>query len=170
MSAIKLKSENPKMSWVISKNPESGMVSKGLRLGVAFGWFTPNQEDEYNVYFKDADDEVSFKTFRDEQFEYLNMSRFNSALFIVNSIDEFFRSSYKTMEESDVSGEYENSFFINMIEIKNERYLTSFKKFFNDFDIEYENTISNNYRVTVKTKKSIHELLNFIALFAIFNA
>jgi 2-polyprenyl-3-methyl-5-hydroxy-6-metoxy-1,4-benzoquinol methylase len=167
MSIVQLKSDNPKMSWVISKNPESGMLVKGLRLGTAFGWF---KDSAYNVFFKDAEDEVSYKAHQDEQFEYLNSSRFNSALFILNTIDEFFRSAFKEKHELDVSDSHKNEFFINMINVKNERYITAFQKYFEDYEVEYENIAGDNYRVVIRTEKSIHELLNFVAVFGIFNA
>ena len=59
MAIIKLSSTNPKFSHVIMKNPASGMQIKTLRQGFSFGWF--KDESEYCVYFKDSDDEISFK-------------------------------------------------------------------------------------------------------------
>lgn len=169
MSIVSVSSTNPNFSFVIQKNPDSGIKLQSLRLGIAVGWFSKSNST-YNIFFKDAEDEISYKIHPDEQFEYLNLSRYNSALFIINAIDDFFRSAYKNQDVSIDTAGFENSFFINMIEAKNERYIKAFANYFTEYKVEYEALVANNFRVTITTQKSLFELLNFVALFANFIA
>jgi SAM-dependent methyltransferase len=168
MSIVQLKSENPELSYVIKKNPDSGLKLTGIGQGVACAWFSSNNQS-YNILFRDAEDEITYKDYQDQMFEYLNLSRYNSPLFVINSIDEFFRSAFKIKEEKDKPG-YEHSFFINMMLVKNSRYIDAFADYFDDYKIEYKELVKNNYQIKITTKKSIFELLNFVSLFATFHA
>ncbi|GJM70546.1 hypothetical protein HMSSN036_27620 [Paenibacillus macerans] len=69
-------------------NPHSGMLLRSIRKGMAYGWYTG--EHTFNVYFKDADNNISYKQHEQENFEYLNVSRYNTPLFPLNAIGEFF--------------------------------------------------------------------------------
>lgn len=176
MSIVQLKSENKMLSFIISKNPSSGLTAKTLRKGVLFGYFTKGEETSYNVFFKDGSDEVSFPAYEGEDFEYLNETRYNSASFVVNAIDEMFRSAFKSNEFNTPSGPKKDkggeisTFFINMIHVRNKRYIDAFEDYFPNYKVDAELICGNNYRITITTKKSIFELLNFVSLFAIFNA
>jgi len=176
MSIIQLKSENPMFSYIISKNPKSGLSAKNLRKGIVFGYFTEGDESSYNIFFKDGSDEVSFPAYEGEEFEYLNETRYNSASFVVSAIDEMFRSAFKSPEFSTPNGDIKesegkmSSFFINMIHIKNERYIAAFEDYFPEYKVDAKLINRNNYQITITTNKTIFELLNFASLFGIFNA
>ena len=170
MAIIQLHSDNPNLSWIIEKNPATGMTLKSLRQGTLFGWFG-KENTSYNILFRDGQDEVSYKSHPDEDFEYLNASRYNYTLFIVNAIDDFLRTAFKKRNEKDLESVYTNSFFINMMNIKNKRIVDNFNNYFlNEFKIESELIVGNNYKIKITTKKSIHELINYLSLFSIFNA
>lgn len=89
MAIVQLRSENPAFSYLIRKNPASGLTLRSVRKGIAYGWYS--EASVYHVYFKDADNEVSYKQFAEERFEYLNVSRYNTPLFPLNAINEFFQ-------------------------------------------------------------------------------
>jgi len=76
MAIVQIRSTNPQLSFLIKKNPNSGMILRSIRKGMAYGWYT--DEQTFNVYFKDADNEVSYKQHEQENFEYLNVSRYNT--------------------------------------------------------------------------------------------
>lgn len=78
-----------------------------VRQGLAYGWYS--DEATYNVYFKDADNDISYKQNGSESFEYLNVSRFNTPLFPLNAVNEFFSTPFKSQDERDAEG-YEHSF------------------------------------------------------------
>lgn len=176
MSIIKLSSENKYFSFIISKNPNSGLSAKSLRKGVLFGYYSEGDEKSYNIYFKDGSDEVSFPAYEGEDFEYLNVTRYNSASFVVSAIDDMLRSAFKSPEFSTPSGEMKDSggnvstFFINMIHIKNERYIAAFEDYFPEYQVDAKLINGKNYQITITTKKTIFELLNFASLFGIFNS
>jgi hypothetical protein len=84
MAIIQVRSTNPQFSYMIKKNPNSGMMLRSIRKGMAYGWYA--DEQTFNVYFKDADNEISYKQNEQENFEYLNVSRYNTPLFPLNAI------------------------------------------------------------------------------------
>ncbi len=176
MAIASLKSKNPDLSFIISKNPETKLFGKQIRQGNAFGWFHEN-DSRFNIYFKDGDDEISFKTKADEQFEFLNSTKFNSTIFVLSCINEFLKTTFNSNKYTDLSkeikfdtGGFETEFFVNMMYISQERNITLFQKYFTDYTIDYTHIVDKNYSISIKTNKSIHELLNFVGLFSILQA
>ncbi|CEH30517.1 methyltransferase [Aneurinibacillus migulanus] len=167
MAIIQIKSSNPDFSFIIKKNPASGMQLRSIRKGIAYGWY--HGTDTYNIYFKDADTDISYKQHRDETFEYLNVSRYNTPLLPLNAIAEFLSATFKNKNEKDKDG-YENSFFVNMIHIKYPRYIDFFNKHFTDFHIEIEQHIHKSYKMTIKSNRSIYKLVNFANVLFLFLA
>lgn len=164
MAILQLKSQNDKLSYIIRKHPDSGMQIRSLRLGTSFGWYS--DEFTYNLYFRDAGNAVSYKVHVDEQYEYLNTTRYNSPLFVLGVLSEFFQYNIKNQDKLDVDG-FENSLLINMINSKG-RYIEHFNNYFQDVSITSEKIIHNSYRVVLTTNKSIHYLINITNLLALF--
>ena len=165
MAIVQLKSTNPNFSFVIRKNPQSGMLIRSVRKGLAYGWYT--DESCFNVYFKDADNEVSYKKDADEQFEYLNVSRYHTPLFPMKAISEFFSSAFKEAQEQDVIG-FEHTFFINMIHLDRMHYVEFFRKHFPDCEFDYKHQAHKSYSLTIRTTKSIYYLLHVVNVFCVF--
>lgn len=168
MAILQLKSNNPKFSHIIFKNPSTGMLIKDLRKGHLFGWYS--DDTTYNCFFKDASNDISYKSHPDESFEYINTTRFNSAMFVVNTFSELFSYTLKRDLEQDISDAYEHEIILNMLHVTAPRYLEFFNKHFDDFTIDFEEIAFKNCRIHIKTKKTLRELLNFTSLFVIFNA
>jgi SAM-dependent methyltransferase len=162
MSIIQLSSIDTNFGHIIKKNPNSEMQLRPIRKGMAFGWYTENGIN-YNIYFKDGDNVVSFG---DGEFEYLNKSKYNSSMFVLNAISDFFSSTVK--EEISIDTISEKSFMINMIHIKNISQLKQFEKYFTDFKLEYEVYADKSYKLIIKTDKSWHLLLNYVNLLMLF--
>jgi len=165
MAIIQVKSTNPHFSFVIRKNPVSGMLIRSIRKGLAYGWYT--DESCFNVYFKDADNEVSYKKDANEDFEYLNVSRYNTPLFPMKAISEFFSSAFKEQQEQDEHG-FHHQFFINMIHIERMNYFESFKKHFPDCEFTCIHQAHKSYSLTIGTTKSIYYLLHVVNVFCVF--
>ncbi|WP_134686848.1 class I SAM-dependent methyltransferase [Brevibacillus migulae] len=165
MAIVQLKSTNPTLSFLIKKNPNSGMILRSIRKGIAYGWYTDSST--YNVYFKDADNEISYKQVQQENFEYLNVSRYNTPLFPLNAINEFFSAPLKAQDERDVEG-YEHSFFINMIHIELVRYIDIFARHMKDFSFEIKHHAHKSYSLTVTTRKSLYQLLHVTSVLCLF--
>lgn len=141
------------------------MLLRSVRKGMAYGWYTDAQT--FNVYFKDADNEISYKQHEQESFEYLNVSRYNTPLFPLNAISEFFSAPLKVQGEADTEG-YEHTFHINMIHVELERYIHFFEKHLLDFTFELTHLAHKSYSLTVKTKKSMYELLHTVSVLCLF--
>lgn len=165
MAIIQISTQDPNLGYIIRKNPASGMQLKSIRQGTAFGWYSKNNT-AFNIMFKDADNAVSFG---DQEFEYLNTSRYNSPVFVLNAISEFFSSTVKEQIEMDVNG-IEKSFYINMINVRSIFQLHNFEKHFPEFEIEYNPYVSKSYDITIKTTKSFHQLFNYVNLLMMFIA
>lgn len=165
MAIIQVTSENPDFGFIIRKNPASGMQIKSIRQGTAFGWYSKN-DTAFNIFFKDADNAVSFG---DQEFEYLNTSRYNSPVFVLSAIGEFFSSTVKEQIDIDVDNG-EKTFFVNMVDIKYMHQIKHFEKYFPEFSIELVNHAAKSYSLKVTTTQSFHKLLNYMNLMMIFVA
>jgi 2-polyprenyl-3-methyl-5-hydroxy-6-metoxy-1,4-benzoquinol methylase len=167
MSILQLKSSNPEFSYIIKKNPNSGMIIKSIRKGHAFGWYS--NDDTYNIYFKDAENDISYKEDKDQQFEYLNVSRYNTPLFPLNAISEFLKSTLNEQTEQDQNG-YLNVLTVNMLHIELVRYIDFFKKHYPDYNFETKHLAHKSYTLTISTNQSVYKLLNVASSLFIFLA
>ena len=166
MAFLQLTSTNPDLSYIIKKNPASGMLVKQMRMGRAFGWFSSDYM--YNVFFKDADNEVSYKSSPDESFEYVNTSRYSSPMFVINAITDFFNSAVKKQEEKDVAG-FTHTITMNMVMMRSPRYLGIFNQHFTEFFIDHEEVAPKTFRIQVTTRRPLRDLLNYVNLLALFS-
>ncbi|WP_150274957.1 class I SAM-dependent methyltransferase [Paenibacillus tepidiphilus] len=165
MAIVQVRSTHPQFSFLLKKNPQSGMQLRSVRKGLAYGWYT--DEQTYNVYFKDADNEISYKQNEQESFEYLNVSRYNTPLFPLNAINEFLSAPLKAQHERDTEG-YTHTFFINMIHIELPRYIEVFGKHLKDFTFETDHLAHKSYSLTVTTTKSLYHLLHTVSVLCLF--
>lgn len=163
MTYLQLSSTNPNFSFILRKNPSSGMNIKACRKGRLFGWYTDART--YNIYFRDSDTEVSYGS--GEEFEYMDVTRYNAPMFVINAFHELL-NHMKKADEKDVVG-YENILKINQMKCK--RYnIDKFKSHFLGYEFKFEELVNRNFRIEIKTKNTIRELMNLGQLMAIFNA
>lgn len=171
MSCMSIYSDNPKLSWIINKNPETGMIVKKARRGKLFGWYSKDNK-QYNIYFHDAIDEISFGKTQDSEFEYIDSTRYSSPLFIGIACQSFLHSVMNNLNEELDTEEYYSRITIPTIEIKSINKVKSIFEYFKDYSIRAE-VINhdrdfpnyNIYSLTIESKnKSIHELINLIYL------
>lgn len=165
MAIVQVKSTNPKFTFLIKKNPGTGMQIRPVRQGMAYGWYS--DESAFNVYFKDADNGISYKQHADENFEYLNVSRYNTPLFPLNAINEFFSAPFKTQDDRDEEG-YEQSFYINLIHVERVRYIEFFDKHMKEYAFTLQHQAHKSYTLTVTTNKSLYHLLHVVSVLCLF--
>jgi len=166
MATLKLTSDNKDFSFVIKKNPSSGMIAKSIRKGTAFGWYS--EENTYCVAFFDGMDELSFAKKRNEEFAFIDRTRYNAPLFISVAIREFFQTALKN---SDNEKDTLSKNFIEVSSVEIERF-PLFQKIiscFNGFKVEAlplkQEENYDNYSLKISTEnKTIYELLNFAYL------
>lgn len=166
MAFMQIGSTNPKFSFILKKNPSSGPLVRSIREGHLFGYYS-NGDKIFNCFFKDSDTEISYKKFKDEEFEYVNPSRYNAPEFVLDSISEFLEHIIKKENEFDIEG-YDNFLKINMVNIKR-KYLDIFKRYFKDITFDEEEICGNNFRLKFSTKGTLKFLISFTQLFAFFN-
>jgi hypothetical protein len=165
MCLIELESDNPDFSYVIFKNPSSGMQLKAIRKGTAYAWYPPNQTNRYLIYFADGYDEISYKENKDQIFDYLNKLRYNSPLFVLNSLSEFFKSTLKQVQQKDRGSN--NSFKSYNVQIKPSalKVMQRLQLFFPGFTISVDQKASENYEITISNGNTIYELLNCVTVY-----
>lgn len=165
MAIVQLRSTNPQLSFIIRKNPQSGMQLRPVRQGIAYGWYS--DEATYNVYFKDADNEISYKKNEGESFEYLNVSRYNTPLFPLNAVNEFFSAPFKALDARDAEG-YEHSLYIQMIHIERLHYIRFFEQHLKGYTFKLEHQAHKSYSLTITTHKSLYHLLHVVSVLSLF--
>lgn len=165
MAILQLTSTNPQFSFLIKKNPNSGMQLRSVRQGMAYGWYS--ESSAFNVYFKDADNEISFKQHQGESFEYLNVSRYNTPLFPLAAIGEFFADPFKNHDERDTEG-HEHVFYINLIHIEKTRYIEFFQKHLEEYSFSLRHAAHKSYALTITTQKSLYHLLHTVNVLCLF--
>jgi len=160
------KEKNNNLGYIIKKNPNTNMILRKIRKGIAYGWYSNNNQS-YNVYFKDADNEVSYGN---QEFEYLDTKRYNAIQLYQNILNEFFSSTLKNISEEDKEtiGK-EKEIYINLIYIKNIKDIIIFQKYFNEkYKIEITHIEGKSYKLNIKTKQSFYELFNFFNILTLF--
>lgn len=167
MAIVQLRSTNPDLSFVIKKNPNSGMMLRQVRKGLAYGWYSC--PSTFNIYFKDADNDISFKRDAKDDFEYLNVSRYNTPLFPLSAINEFFSAPLKAQDSRDEEG-FEHTLHINMVHIHLARYIEFFNKHMTGFTFETEHLAHKSYSLTIKTRKSLYQLMHVASVLFLFLA
>lgn len=173
MAILKIKSKNKNLSFVLQKNPNSGLYVRSHKNGVLFGYFPLVNEktqllSEYIIHFKDASDNVSYKRHPDEQFEYLNASKYNDARFINDAIQNVLHSARESKGDSekyDVIAEQE--IFVNLCETEF-RTIDIFHRYFDTVSIEEKEISKDNYQLSFKSTSTLSYLLKVVNLFSIF--
>lgn len=169
MAFMQISSTNPKFSMIMCKNPASGMIAKRIRKGVAYGFYSKGREDQYNIFFQDDYDEISFSKYTNQEFEYLDSTRYSSPLFVFSAVKEFATSALKKQLEDDKEG-FENVIRIASFHSKKFDLLEHLFEYFPDYHVTTHPVGALDYALTIKTSKSIYELLNFTYMISLMAA
>ncbi len=167
MAIIQLGSANPAFSFLIKKNPASGMVFRGIRKGVATGWFSA--EGKYQVFFQDAQNTISFKGKNEPDFDYLNLSKYTSPFAYLQMINEFFKSVYTKENVQDEFG-FKNQIVFSMIFVQKEHYLRFFSQHFGNYNFTMKKKAEKYYEVAIETEEPLVNLLKLANMFCLFLA
>jgi len=161
MGILTVSSTNPDLSYILQKNPATILAEKkpfrrSLRKGNLFGWFTNKDATEWRMFFKDSDIDTSFGN---QDFEYLDRSRYSSPQLPISIISEALRSASINRDEKDVDGFMATCKF--SMEVKY-RVMTRLISSLGDTCMEVENPTDNEdgpWDVTIKAP-TVHEVLN----------
>lgn len=164
-----IRSTNPNLSFIISKNPNTQRsnnqsFTKSLRKGKIHGWFT-NNDTEFRCLFIDSPTETSLINQRGD-FEYLDRTRYASPYLPIGIITEMFRSATQEISEHDVVGQYSHSVEI-LIELSQRRNAESFIRHYTDVAIEFRELTGNLGVVSIASTHSLYQILNLVQVFCI---
>jgi hypothetical protein len=170
---IEITSTNPMMSFIIEKNPNTQRESnlafeRELRKGRLYGWFLDDQT--FRMMFVDAKTESSFN--KNQQFEYLDRTRYSSSYLPVAAIGTMLAKAMKVHNEHDLSG-YDSTFSC-LIELSNfglaQRMLRSMPEI-TLTPAEFNGKPCRDlFHMKVTTNKSIHQMLNMVQVFCVMQA
>lgn len=130
---ISLKSNNPQLSYLLSKNPNSLPLGRKVRKGHALGWF--NGEDNYVVSFFEClrtTGSVSFSRNPKDDFAYLYDGEYCDLYCAVSLLNEYFRTLINE-DENEYDGDFENSITVHSI-----KWPKIWNKILKFFDVQYE--------------------------------
>src|SRR6185312_4836680 len=172
MAIISIKSSNKDLSFVIQKNPSSGLFTKTLKNGMLFGYYPVidgvQATDQYIIHFKDASDNISYKRHPDEQFEYLNSSKYNDARFINDAIQNVLHSARESKGDSATYDTVaDQKLFVNLCETEFKT-IDIFQRYFPEVRITAEEISRDNYRLTFESTSTLSYLMKVVNLFSIF--
>ncbi|MGX7265594.1 class I SAM-dependent methyltransferase [Enterococcus crotali] len=166
MAFIKLHSTNPKLSYLLYKNPASGMQLRKIRKGFGYGWYP--DEFTYCAYFSDSDSTISFRPTREEENHYLNVSQYQAPLAYLALLTEYFSYPMKE-QEFDEKGNTHTLVFAS-IAVRRKHFLRFFQQQFPSISLTYEEQLENVGTLTIQTEESLHDLLHYTQLFLFFQA
>lgn len=172
MGLLTLRSENPNFSHIIQKNPATVLDKNepfkwSLRRGHIYGWFPDEVGQEFRLWFQDNPTESSFATGANEEFEYLDCTRYGSPYLPIGFIATALSTCSKTRHELDV-GEYKTS-LETAIKVPNSiGRFTSLAEYFASQGVVMDyDMISTKYLKIVLTGTSVFQVLNVIQILAI---
>lgn len=166
MSILKVGSSNPKLSWILQKNPATIAESKKpftrqIRKGCAYGFFT-KQDQEFILWFRDSDLESSFANGVNAEFEYLDTTRYGSPYLPISLITNCLSTAAKKIDENDTEG-FE-AYVTTAIKVSNPRFHDLVTQHYAGIaKIESTLIYGDYYEVTIKAPK-IYTVLNVIQI------
>lgn len=163
MCLIKIGSNNPKLSFVLYKNPTSGMQLRTIRRGFAYGFYTGENNDNYVIYFQDGQNDMSYKEYPNQNYEYLNRLRYSSPIFVLNALSEYLNSTLQSQHNDDLDDVFINTIHNYAVNIDSQTFKTieRINNFFPNFNIQIIKKTDSTYEIAIDTKKSMYLLLNF---------
>lgn len=179
MCILSLSSNDTELSRIISKNPSNPITIKHIRKGNTFGFFTKNGYspindnvplffDKLNInprnvityltYFKDFQDQTSFKHEINDNYDYMNALRYSSFSCVNNMLSEFYKSMFTYQKQENCDEIHVYSFYVNLVYFKKYEIniINNFNKFFEQVKIEYYKYF-NETKENINTKENSKE-------------
>lgn len=161
MAYLTIKSSNPELSWVLVKNPESGLYQSEVRRGEMLGWFP--SPTSYKLFFTDAEPHnPSFKTEAS-----LNVGEVLSEVPHLDFLGRPLRSALMGASDKDVPAEQTLTFGLLHLTPRQVKFL---EKTFKDWECQGKVLQYGNVEITLHhpaaTLKSILEIYALICVFS----
>lgn len=146
---FQIRSNHPEFSYLISKNPESGMLIRKHKKGLLFGYYCENC---YNVYFRDR----SGESYDGEELGY------SSPVCVLGCLEELFKSCLNKPVERDAVG-YEHVIRIVMLKVENIVTLEVLAQEFPQFGLVWDHIVSDCYQIRMGSVVcTLYQMLHFL--------
>lgn len=100
MGFLVLESDNPNMSYVLNKNPNTPLHIRSLRKGYCIGWY--HDTNTYVIRFTDVMEKVSFRKSKFDNYDYLPYMQYCSPMLLTCVIKEMFSTLINKGSDNDV--------------------------------------------------------------------
>lgn len=152
MAILTIKSENPDLSWVLSKHPET-LLKRKLRRGEVYGLF--EKEDTYSLVFKDAPGEDSFAI---DETHALTKNEFASPAFYYHAIQNCLRSAIQGTNDKDVN--FPASVTMHAVGTFRVKAIDHLIRHFADLKLESTEIATNTFKLVISGDTTIQKLLS----------
>lgn len=166
MGYLTLETANEDLSWVIGKNPSSGMIGRSLRMGTLWGWY--HNSTTYVMRFLDHTDDVSFKSNKNDIHNYIANLQYCSPLLLSAIVVELFNSTLNKPNQRDVSSKSILTSHLIKLNPRALRFISKLNTHIPQFQISTNSTpYPNLYKISIKCESTIKNLLNYSYLLGI---
>lgn len=156
---LEVKSTNPNLSYIIKKNPQTGMTIKSYRKGNIFGWF--NNDFNYLTLFKDGADEVSMGS-GDGEYDYNDSRKYDCPTIVMGIINEFFSDLIKPqVDQYDTKG-FETTVTVHTYFMYDTKYFNILTRYYPHIKANLEQVGNKIYKVELTTTGTIEELIKVL--------
>lgn len=159
MALMLIESTDPKLSFHLRKNPNSGAVMKSLRSGTVTGWYPHGDPQKYAMWFHETGKENSFSN--EDGRNYLDLTKYASTYFVFNAITTLFNNVLKL--NPDQKYQHNHKVTIPMVQLRTRKTLDHLSQF-TKLDVNAECLTENEgrmslYKITLEYKGSFNEFM-----------
>lgn len=169
-----LRSTNPNFSWVIQKNPQTILdemkpFSRSLKKGMVYGWFLPEKYGShgFRLWFQDSPVDTSYGN---QEFEYLDKTRYSDPRIPLGIISECLRSASKVQDEKDTPAQAVASFSCYIPKIVRDRLLGQITETVTITYVPAGGAHNENFVEAIISGKTIFEVLNWVQIVCVLAA
>jgi SAM-dependent methyltransferase len=167
MGFFVISSQNPKLGYVIFKNPQTGMIMREIRAGISYGWYS--DESTYAVRFIDVPPNVSFKRHYNDEYDYLPSMQYMSPLLMNTIIQEYFNSTINKTLEDDIVCQNSVEIPTLYLSCKCKKFIDKLNQYITEIEIKYT-PIENStvaHHVVIEGNTTLQKLLQYCYLLGV---
>ncbi|BAV80961.1 polynucleotide kinase [Vibrio phage RYC] len=169
MAHMTIKSSNPNLSYVLCKNPASGLMNRKIRQGFGFGWYgfnddlTTNEQEYHMLYREDFDCD----SFGQSGFSYLSKEQYVNAFAYNSLMTTLLRDVLKGASEHDTVCEQE--VVLHQVGFKGVRLLEQLQQYL-PVKMQFEEIRKFVFKITFSGTCTLHEIITCITLACMYLA
>lgn len=159
MGFIQLRSTNPKLGFIIHKNPSGLPCLRELRKGTIMGYY--NKSDQYNIWFMDSDREPSFPASAEDK-GMVDGARYVSPAMYSTCMWEMLRPKEGKQHADDQDQTFMHSLRFALLHVRNQKN-TCLHQLFSQpaFTVDMDPPGAALCKMTVTTRRPLFELFHY---------